>query len=122
MYINLKSGAESGWDYSSKWFMNEAGNVTKDLKDIKTREISPVELNSYLCKNARILSEFFTLLGNEDKAAKYKGHSEDFATAMDEVMWNNEQGAWFDYDMTHKKQRVEYFITNIAPLWANCHK
>ncbi len=45
-------------------FVDENGNRSSNLLDVKTRHIVPVELNSYLCRNARILSEFYTILGN----------------------------------------------------------
>ena len=48
-YQNMKSGAESGWDYSTKWFFKaEDGTESMELHDIQTRHIIPVELNSYL--------------------------------------------------------------------------
>ena len=56
---DLASGAESGWDYSSKWFQEKS----TDLKSIRTKEIVPVELNSILCRNEKILSELFELDG-----------------------------------------------------------
>ena len=47
-YQNMKSGAESGWDYSTKWFFKEDGTESMELHDVQTRHIIPVELNSYL--------------------------------------------------------------------------
>ena len=47
-YQNMKSGAESGWDYSTKWFFKSDGTESMELHDIQTRHIIPVELNSYL--------------------------------------------------------------------------
>ena len=37
-YQNMKSGAESGWDYSTKWFFKEDGSASLDLKDIRFDE------------------------------------------------------------------------------------
>lgn len=60
----MKAGAESGWDFSSRWFIPN-GPGTGNLSDISTRNIIPVDLNAFLQRNARLLSQFNQLLGNE---------------------------------------------------------
>ena len=102
--------------------MSENGELTEDLLDISTRDISPVELNSYLCRNARVMSEFHKLLGNDEEAADYQRQFEAVRTAIDEVMWNEEFGTWFDFDLKNEKQRNYFFPSNIAPLWADCFR
>jgi hypothetical protein len=62
LYWELKTGAETGWDYSSRWFVqSDDGNNQSggNLKDTKPRSIIPVDLNSLYCLNARILSKYF---------------------------------------------------------------
>jgi alpha,alpha-trehalase len=95
-YFNMKAGAESGWDYSSKWFADPStGNVSLSLLDIKARHIVPVELNSFLCRNARVLSRFHAFLGNASKATEYAGVADQLEEAIDRVLWNEEDGAWY---------------------------
>lgn len=43
MYKDLRSGAESGWDYSSRWFSDG-----KSLGTIETTDIIPLDLNALL--------------------------------------------------------------------------
>lgn len=43
MYRHLRSGAESGWDFSSRWFKDG-----KNITTIHTTEIIPVDLNALL--------------------------------------------------------------------------
>lgn len=43
MYSDLRSGAESGWDYSSRWFADG-----KDINTIETTDIIPIDLNALL--------------------------------------------------------------------------
>ena len=52
--------------------------MTLDLKDIKARHIIPVELNAYLCKNARVLKEFYKNEEDTEKEEKYAKHEESF--------------------------------------------
>ena len=118
----MKSGAESGWDYSTKWFFNTDGTPSLNLNDVQTRHIIPVELNSYLCKNARILQNFYMLLGNEKKSKEYSARVDDFKSAIHDVLWNGTKGAYFDYKIQHNEQNIEFYPSNLSPLWANCFK
>jgi alpha,alpha-trehalase len=43
MYNDLRAGAESGWDYTSRWFADG-----KDINTIQTTDIIPVDLNALL--------------------------------------------------------------------------
>merc|ERR1719222_1630723 len=64
-YVHMKSGAESGWDYSSRWFVgNESFHEEEELLKVRTADILPVDLNSFLCKNAKILADFFTRMAS----------------------------------------------------------
>ena len=48
-YRQIRAGAESGWDFSSRWIRpNEAGEYDSTLQSIHTQEIVPVELNSIM--------------------------------------------------------------------------
>lgn len=84
-YINIKSGAESGWDFSSRWFIVDQGHNEGNLTHISTRNILPVDLNSVLCMNARLLSKMFHRLGNLDKAQMYQEEFIRWKTAIQEV-------------------------------------
>lgn len=35
---------------------------------------------------------------------------------MQAVLWNEEAGAWFDYDLINKKPRPYFSATNLSPL------
>lgn len=36
------------------------------------------------------------------------------------MLWNEEKGAWFDYDLINKKQRLYFTPTNLSPLYFEC--
>lgn len=132
---NIKAAAESGLDFSSKWFHNKDGTNIGDLTDLKTRSIVPVELNSFLCKNAEILAEFYGYKNDTAKQTKFTKIASDLKTvrnllknlcsilklissqAINEVFWNEKAGAWFDYDLINNKSRPYFVVTNLAPLW-----
>ena len=100
--------------------------MSKNLKDIQTKDIIPVELNSYLCRSARIMQELCSGKDFEDKdmAGKYKNIGDSFQDGIENVLWNEKEGAWFDYDLKRGKQRNErynFYPSNVAPLWADCY-
>lgn len=119
LYANLKSGAESGWDFSSRWYIVDNGSVAGDLTHLRTRHIVPVDLNAFLCMNARLLSNMFTLVGDQSRAQLYGRVFLDWKEAIHKVLWNDEKGAWFDYDLINQVQRPYFYASNLAPLWAN---
>jgi len=47
LYAELASGAETGWDYTSRWF---SGPVSGGLATLDVRNTIAVDLNSLLCK------------------------------------------------------------------------
>lgn len=70
-YDEMNAGAESGMDFTSRWFIK---NQTNDghLIDTKCTEIVPVELNAILYSNAKMLADFHTQFGNDKIASRFK--------------------------------------------------
>lgn len=71
-YAELKAGAESGMDYSSRWFINANGTNEGTLRDLKCRSIVAVDLNAILYWNAKLIAEFSIKTGNATKAALFE--------------------------------------------------
>lgn len=40
--------------------------------------------------------------------------------ALKAVLWDEEKGVWFDYDLENRKKNREFYPSNLAPLWAGC--
>ncbi|KAJ4442416.1 hypothetical protein ANN_04002 [Periplaneta americana] len=110
-YINIKSAAESGWDFQA------GGNIT----NIQTEYIIPVDLNAFLYLNAALLSKFYKILGNLEKSQHYYNVSEQWKAAVTAVHWNEEQGTWLDYDALNDRPREYFYPSNLAPLWTKCY-
>ncbi len=58
VFRNVGSACESGWDFSSRWFENPF-----DMHSIRTTDILPVDLNTLMGLNAKLLSEFSIIVG-----------------------------------------------------------
>lgn len=83
VYSELAAGAETGWDYSTRWLATHwrsaepagsevpqdtplAANATESLASIRTSAVVPVDLNSILYRNERTLERLHTLLANPE--------------------------------------------------------
>ncbi|XP_018571291.1 trehalase isoform X2 [Anoplophora glabripennis] len=119
-YSEIKAAAESGWDFSSRWFIANASNKG-NLTDIKTRSIIPVDLNAMIYWNAKLLAEFHLLLNNTANADKFNSIAATWMKAVTAVLWHEEIGAWLDYDIFNEVKRDYFYPTNIAPLWTGCY-
>lgn len=120
LWVELKTAAESGWDFSSRWFIDSNGENNGTLKDTKTTHIIPVDLNAILCKNEQILERFHQQLGNSAKAWSYKEARNRRIDAVREVLWDDRQGIWFDFNLMNNKRNDAFYASNVAPLWAEC--
>lgn len=57
----VTSTCESGWDFSSR-FMDKG----LAMKNLKTTNVAPVDLNAIICRNFKILSDGFLHAGITD--------------------------------------------------------
>ncbi|XP_032571738.1 trehalase isoform X1 [Drosophila sechellia] len=116
-YSELKAGAESGMDFSSRWFISPSGTNEGNRSALSTTSIVPVDLNAYLYWNAKLIAEFHSKAGNTKKVTEYETKAEKLRLGIQEVLWNEEAGVWLDYDMINQKPRDYYTPTNLSPLW-----
>ncbi|KAK3076671.1 hypothetical protein LTS18_012374, partial [Coniosporium uncinatum] len=103
LYQNLASGAESGWDYSSRWLANPADAVNGDyfpLRSLNVVKIVPVDLNSILYYNEVCIAQFHALLGDSSAESQWNDRAATRKTAMTAVLWDEELYSYFDYNMT----------------------
>ncbi|XP_008215783.2 trehalase [Nasonia vitripennis] len=120
-YNNVKAGAESGWDFSARWFIAANGEPSLDLQDITTENILPVDLNAFLERNARILARFFRMRNNFAKMKQYLGVAKEYREAIRQLMWHEEDGTWYDYDMKHQRPRRIFYPSNLTPLYTRSY-
>ncbi|XP_973891.2 trehalase [Tribolium castaneum] len=114
LWADLKSAAESGWDFSSRWMSDPNG----DLTDAQTRNIIPVDLNSFLCQAFSIMSSFHQTLGNDQEATLWATKTQTLKSAIKEVFFDETDGVWYDYDLKLAQKRKNFYPSNLTPLWA----
>lgn len=118
LWAELKAGAESGWDFSSRWLVG--GPNSTSLSSIRTSKFVPVDLNAFLCQAEALMSNFYSRLGNDIQATKYRNLKQQRLAAMRAILWDEEKGAWFDYDLENGKKNLEFYPSNLTPLWSGC--
>ncbi|XP_032212218.1 trehalase-like isoform X4 [Mustela erminea] len=118
LWAELKAGAESGWDFSSRWLVGGPNSTL--LSSIRTSKFVPVDLNAFLCQAEALMSNFYTRLGNDIQATKYRNLQQQRLAAMRAILWDEEKGAWFDYDLENGKKNLEFYPSNLTPLWSGC--
>uniref|UniRef100_A0A7N5JZE4 Trehalase n=1 Tax=Ailuropoda melanoleuca TaxID=9646 RepID=A0A7N5JZE4_AILME len=118
LWAELKAGAESGWDFSSRWLVG--GPDPTLLSSIRTSKSVPVDLNAFLCQAEELMSNFYSRLGNDIQATKYRDLRQQRMAAMRAILWDEEKGAWFDYDLEKGKKKLEFYPSNLTPLWSGC--
>ena len=100
VYVHLRAGAESGWDFSSRWMKDE-----KNLSTIITANILPVDLNCLLYHLERTL-------GKQPEADRRQ-------KAIHQYMWSNSLQFFTDYNFVEKNQTNQLTLAGVYPLWLN---
>lgn len=106
--INLLSDlaeAESGWDMTPR-FGRKALNFL------------PVDLNSLLFKYEMDLAKFYRHVGDVRSAAKWEVAAEHREDTMNELMWSNLRGLYYDYNYAKEKRGTVSSLAGFYPLWA----
>ncbi|CAH2235149.1 jg16140 [Pararge aegeria aegeria] len=116
-YTDLKSAAESGWDFSTRWFINKDGNNNGTFLTLRASKIIPVDLNAIFANALKKVAHFQALLHNRRKGAHWAYLAKQWRNTIKEVLWNNEDGIWYDWDLENKRHRKFFYPSNVAPLW-----
>lgn len=116
-YNDVKSAAESGWDFSSRWFIDGKGGNTGNLTNIHTKDIIPVDLNAIFANALQTMAYFRGILIYPRKGAHWAYLAKQWRNNINEVLWNDEDGVWYDYDLKNNIHRKYFYPTNLSPLW-----
>lgn len=59
--------------------------------------------------------------GDSDSVARYEQAAARRLKAIESVLWDDQRGAWFDYNLLTGYKHMEFYPSNLAPLWAMCY-
>jgi alpha,alpha-trehalase len=114
LFTNLRAGAESGWDFSSRWFDDD-----NRLETIRTTDIIPVDLNCLLYTLELTIARAYSIEGDEAGAGEFAQKAANRRSAIQQYFWNAAEGFYCDYDLAACNQRTNITAAGLYPLFTN---
>ena len=114
LFRHLRAGAESGWDYSCRWFKNK-----DSFASIHTTDIAPVDLNCLLFHLESVIAEAYELANDAKASTQYLSLARKRKEAIQKYSWNDANGFYFDYDALAGKQKEIFSLAGLFPLFFN---
>lgn len=111
VYRNLRAGAESGWDFSSRWM---DGN---DLGSIHTTDIVPIDLNCLMWHLEEMLADLHLRGGDAKKAQIYAKRALNRSRFIARRCFNADKGWFMDYNFVKNTQTDVASLAGIFPLF-----
>jgi alpha,alpha-trehalase len=112
VYRDLRASAESGWDFSSRWFSDG-----KTLSTIRTTDIVPVDLNALMYQLEMTIAHACRLARRPDCQRDMAAQARARQKAVQTLLWDDKQGAYVDYDFRNGRQRPQVTIATAYPLF-----
>ncbi|HEY0031228.1 MAG TPA: trehalase family glycosidase [Bacteroidia bacterium] len=103
---HLGAEHESGWDMTSR-FHDRCLNYL------------PIDLNSCLYKYEMDIAKAYELVDNPRRSRKYKAQATARKKVINELMWNEKQNFFCDYNYQSLQSSLFLSVAGFYPLWAN---
>lgn len=103
-----RSMRESGFDPSNRY-----GPFSADII-----HYNPVCLNSLLYLMESQTAQIMHILSREQDADTWRKRASDRAAKINRLMWDVQDGLYYDYNFVHGRVRRYPFLTTFYPLWA----
>lgn len=111
-YRHIRAAAESGWDFSSRWFADE-----NDFSTIHTTDIVPVDLNCLLYFLEKTLAEAYLLEEDKEMHLVYGEKAAKRALAIETYFWNDKKKFYMDYDVKKRDFTKHVTLAGAFPLF-----
>ncbi|MDB5178043.1 MAG: putative periplasmic trehalase [Candidatus Saccharibacteria bacterium] len=113
LFLHLRAGAESGWDFSSRWFTDP-----KDIRTIHTADIIPVDLNCLLYDLEHTIAEAYQILKQPLLARRFMTASERRAKAIVTYGWDEKNQFFGDFNFHQGRMTGNLTLAGVFPLYA----
>lgn len=97
--------AESGWDLTPRF-------------NHRALDYLPVDLNALLYKYEMDFAKTARINGDLRAAGRWEHAATLRKAAVDDLMWDNLRGLYFDYDYVHEKRSGVVSLAAYYPMWA----
>ena len=112
VYRDLRAGAETGWDFSSRWLADG-----KTLESIDTTALLPVDLNSVLFQLETTLAKAYALSHNAERASELSDRAASRKAAVLRYLWDPSRGVYTDYLWREGKLSGKITAASLYPLF-----
>jgi alpha,alpha-trehalase len=112
IYRDIRAGAESGWDFSSRWFAD-----ARTMASIDTTEIIPVDLNALMFGFENAIRAGCERDGDHDCAEDFAKRAAARRAAIDRYLWHPFRGVFLDYRWTLKQSIDHVTAATLYPLF-----
>ena len=112
IYRDIRAGAESGWDFSSRWLAD-----ARTLASIDTTEIIPVDLNALMFGLENAIRAGCERQGDPDCAEDFAKRAAARRAAIDRYLWDPSRGVYLDYRWTMKQRLDHVTAATLYPLF-----
>lgn len=112
-YRDMRAGAESGWDYSSRWFKD-----SKTRHTVRTTDLVPVDLNALLVLVENTIAHAASLSDDAAGAVTYRKYAAERARALRKYCFDDDKKWYFDFDTVSKQRSTEMTLAGAMPLFA----
>ncbi len=111
LYKDLRSAAESGWDFSSRWFLEEG-----EFSSTGTTSIVPIDLNCLLYNLELQMARGSHLKGDRVIAEHLHELAQKRLALINEYMWSEEKGFYMDFDFRRAEHTPNLTLAGTFPL------
>jgi alpha,alpha-trehalase len=112
VYRDLRAAAESGWDFSSRWFADPAR-----IDTVETTAILPVDLNAILWGLENAIAAGSEHRGDLSGATQFRARAARRAKAIDLYLWSDGLGHYVDYNWQKQDQKSSLNGAVVVPLY-----
>jgi alpha,alpha-trehalase len=112
IYRDIRAGAESGWDFSSRWFAD-----ARTLGAIDTTAILPVDLNSLMFGLESAIHAGCERTNDHDCVEDFASRAAARRAAIDHYLWDQSRGVFLDYRWTQKHRIDDLSAATLYPLF-----
>ncbi|MFT3677838.1 MAG: alpha,alpha-trehalase TreF [Chitinophagaceae bacterium] len=113
IYRHLRAGAASGWDFSSRWFIDPDA-----FASINTTNIIPVDLNCLLYELEQLIAYGADMTAQREKAIEFRKKAKKRAAAIQHYCWDDKQEFYFDYSFVTQSRSACRTLAATFPLFA----
>ncbi|QBA63147.1 trehalase family glycosidase [Muriicola soli] len=112
LYTQLRSGAASGWDFSSRWYTREG-----DFGSTETANLLAIDLNCLMYFMEMSIAKGYAGDDDGENESLFLSKANDRKAAIQELFWNAEENYFYDYTFTEKSFSRTATLAGAFPLF-----